>query len=723
MNRKHWEINRYWVIGVVFGLCFTIVLGRLFYLQVMRHEFYLAQAKEQNFGSIKLPAKRGEILVQDQRSGDYYKLATNVALDLLYVDPFLVTNERETSEKLAPIVLQTICLEITPENCIIQVQKYISTETIQEDGSGLKEVDPNASQEVLTKLVAENIYQSIMQKEVKTVVLRKFYTQTPEDEPLKAQVTQFGFDGITVTKSSITADPTRIRNKEEIATKLAPLLNFSFDDLAAKLTRRPTRYVPLADKLQPEASELVRALAIDGIVLQKKHFRFYPEKKLAAPVIGFFDYYAETGQYGIEGKFDPILRGEEGEIESENDLLGRHLVLRQGTIKAARDGDSVVLTIDRVVQAEIEQRLSKAVEDYKATSGQVLVMDPYSGEIIAMASYPTFDPNKYTDAYKTKEITFDPAKTMTVIKQMPNGNYLTYENKFGPFVFINHMVNSLYEPGSIFKPLTVAAGIDSGEITPRTIYHDTGEIDVDEYTIHNVSQACLGYNDMTHALEYSCNIGMAFIAKRLGKSLFYHYLTLFGFGERSDVELDGEAKGVLKYFRNWAASNLVTIGFGQGISVTPLQMGLAYATLANGGLLLQPHIVREIIHPDGRTEKSGMEVVRRVVSKDTADTVTAMLISAVENGVAKKAKLDKYLVAGKTGTSQIALEGRDGFEEGEGTTIASFAGYAPANNPKFVMIVKIDRPRSSLWGDATAAPVFKDVAEFLLDYYNIPPDR
>jgi len=725
MVHKRFHINRYYVVGGGFLLIFLVVAVRLFYLQVIKHDYYLAQAKEQHYGSIILPAKRGEILLKDPRSNEYYKLATNITLDLLYVDPLWIEDERGVSEKLAPIVYETLCRDKTDVQCNQLVATYIGMATTPDTASSSSTSrtspvlqDKNA----LVDAVAKYIYRLISQKEVTRVILKRFYEDTPEAEQLRQKIQSYALEGVTVTKEMISADPTQIRHPDDVAEKLTKDLDFPYDDLVAKLTRRQSRYVPLINKLPPDLSDQVRALNIKGVVLIPEHWRYYPEKTLAASVIGFLDT-SGIGQYGIEGKYNAELTGVEGEIQSQNDPFGRQLMIGDNHFKPAHDGSSVVLTIDRVVQAEVEKRLAKAVEDFKANDGDVVIMDPFTGKIIAMAQYPTFDPNKYADVYKTTEIHYDPGKTMTVLKKTGDNTYLTYVNKFGPAVFVNDMVSNVYDPGSIFKPVTVSIGIDSGEITPRTTYYDTGEISVDEYTIHNATQACLGFHDMTHALNYSCNIGMVTIAKKLGKSLFYNYIINYGFGERTDIELDEESKGVVPFYRNWAAANLATIAFGQGISVTPLQMAVAYSALANGGLVLQPHIVQEIISPDGKTDETGVDIVRRVISKETADTMTAMLISSVENGVARKVRLEKYFIAGKTGTSQIAAKNRAGFEEGEGTTIASFAGYAPANNPKFVMIVKINRPRSSQWGESTAAVLFKDISEFLLEYYNIPPDR
>lgn len=721
--------NRYAFLLLVFGGLFSIIIARLFQLQVVQYDHYRAAAREQHFGSLKLPAKRGEILVRD-RSGTYYKLATNVTLDLLYVDPLWVDRPGEIAKSLPPLLYDVVCRKQSEEDCrdaLVEFEEALTpTRNANVNGQIVENVpDPKRTitREEGERILASYVSKALDQKEVTRVVLKTFVEHKEEDDAMKEKIKALNLTGIHVSATALIANPVAIADRDATARSLAPVIGMGESELTKKIERRSSRYVRILNRIPLDISEKIRSLGLKGVVLVPEHWRYYPEKGLAAQVVGFVNADGE-GEYGVERKMNDRLRGEAGYVNSENDLLGRQLTIGENDIQQAKNGDSFVLTIDRIVQAEVEKRLERAVNEFDANSGEIVVMDPYTGAVIAMAQYPTFDPNAYRDAYATKEIRYDPGKAMTVIKEKAPGVFLTYANKFGPWVFANQMVSSLYDPGSIFKPLTVAIGLDTGEIRPNGSYRDTGVIEVDEYEIHNVSDACLGTNTYEHALNYSCNIGMVNIAKKLGRNLFYNYILNFGFGERTDIEaVDNETKGVVKHVRSWAASNLATISFGQGISVTPLQMAVAYSALANGGLILEPRLVSEIHHGDGRVEATSVQVVRRVISKETSDTITAMLVSSVEKGVARRAKLPQYYVAGKTGTSQIAKEGSSGFEEGNGTTIASFGGYAPANKPKFVMIVKIMRPRTSPWGDSTAAVVFGDLAEFLMEYYTVPPER
>jgi len=432
------------------------------------------------------------------------------------------------------------------------------------------------------------------------------------------------------------------------------------------------------------------------------------------------------------------LEGKKGTIYAESDPFGRQITVGESKIVNAIDGGTVVLSIDRIVQKEVEKILSESVEHFKADSGQVIIMNPFTGAIIAMANYPSFNPNAYADAFGIRDLEKDEEiyETVPVFVQDEKGRYMpanteeienkeikkyVYENKFGSAAFKNKTVSDFYEPGSVFKPIVMSIAIDSKEVEPQDKFDDDGPLHIDEFEIKNSDGEYHGKTTMTEVLEKSLNTGMSYVAKKLGKRLMYNYLKDFGFGEYTNIKLEGETKGRVDYYKRWSKAQLLTTSFGQGIVVTPLQMITAWAVLANGGKLIQPYIVESIIN---KTEvmKTEPKVIHRVISEEASSIITSMLISTVRRGHGRPADIPGYLIAGKTGTSQIA--GKSGkYEEGEGATITSFAGYFPALQPKFVMLVKFDRPRigENTWGSTTAAPTFRKIAEFLLDYYNIQP--
>jgi cell division protein FtsI/penicillin-binding protein 2 len=284
-----------------------------------------------------------------------------------------------------------------------------------------------------------------------------------------------------------------------------------------------------------------------------------------------------------------------------------------------------------------------------------------------------------------------------------------FKNIIGSATYRNRAVSDIFEPGSVFKAIAMAIALDDGDVTPTTTYNDHGPIKVDEFEIHNATDTYYGITTMRGVLERSLNTGMAFVARKMGRELFGRYLKKFGFGERTYIEFEDEADAKFKDSSRWAESELVTYAFGQGIAVTPIQFITAISALANKGILMKPHIV-----------EAEPEQVRRVISEKTAATISAMMVSVVESSATQRAAVPGYKVAGKTGTAQTYKHGKP--LTGPGTTIASFIGFGPFQDPRFAILVKIDRPRSSIWSDATATPLFAEIAGFLFKYYNVPPE-
>lgn len=303
------------------------------------------------------------------------------------------------------------------------------------------------------------------------------------------------------------------------------------------------------------------------------------------------------------------------------------------------------------------------------------------------------------------------------------GVWLQFRNTIGVGAYLNKTVQEIYEPGSVMKPVTMAIALDQGEVSPQTVFHDDGPIKVDTFVIDNAGGNHYGKVTMTDCLAYSINTCMASVSERLGKKLFHSMLSRFGFGQITGIPLEDELPGRLKPWRDWSNSELANAAYGQGVSVTPLQMIVAFAALANGGKLLQPMLVDHVLHPDGTVEYTQSQVLDQVITPASAEIITAMLVSATRYGYAKKGKVPGYTIAGKTGTSQIAYKG--GWETGTGSTIGTYMGYGPATNPKFILLVKFDRPKNALisYGENTAGPTFREIAAFLFKYYGIAPDE
>ncbi len=475
---------------------------------------------------------------------------------------------------------------------------------------------------------------------------------------------------------------------------LASALGVDDVDLVSRLTARPdSAYTPVAKDASPQQADAVRALGLKGVGIVQTTSRFYPEVGVGGQLIGFVtqaDNAIPKGQYGIEGSYNTTLSGTPGTLFAEKDASGRRLTIGNTQMTQATDGSDVVLTIDRSIQYKACDVIQRAVKTHGADQGSIIIIDPQTGAILAMCSAPDFDPAHYNEI-----------KDLSVLN-----NPVTFD---------------AYEPGSIFKAITMAGGLDAGKVLPGTTYLDNGFEEIDGFKIKNSDARAHGVQTMTQVLDESLNTGAIFVQRQLGKSLFQKYVEAFGFGVKTGVELSPESKGNVSSLSKKGDVYPATASFGQGITVTPLQITSAYAALANGGHLMRPYVVDEVIHPDGTTEKTKPVEVGTPISTRASRLITGMLVSVVENGHGKQAGVPGYWVAGKTGTAQVART--DGLGYQTDNTVGSFAGYAPSGDPKFVMLVKIDHPRDVQWAESSAAPVFGEMAKYLLTYLQVPPER
>ncbi|MDO8470287.1 MAG: penicillin-binding protein 2 [bacterium] len=449
------------------------------------------------------------------------------------------------------------------------------------------------------------------------------------------------------------AAPNEITDPAKTANAVAPLVGMTAAELTKTFSNSERKFALLKDQAPTELTDAVAALALKGIYIKKKQYRSYPFEALAAPLIGFVGVNREhsepAGIYGLEKLYNASL---------------------------AR-GEDFMTTIDRNLQAAAELSLEKLIERYDAISGAVLIAEPATGRLLTMASLPSFDPNDYSAA--------------------PVGRY------------DNPTVQYMYEPGSVMKPLTIAAGIDAGAITPETTYYDSGSVTLNGWTLKNFRDEVYHTISMTNVLEHSVNTGAVFAERALGHERFHDYLVKFGFGAKTGVDLPDEVSGSLKNIerKDVRAVDFATAAYGQGTAVTPIQLIAAFGALANGGLLMRPYLSAD----------AKPTVVRRVLAESTAKTVTGMLESAVR--VNNVAVISGYRVAGKTGTAYIPDLVRGGYRD---EFIHTFIGYAPASDPKFVILVKLERPALGETAGVTVVPAFRELAQYVLNYYRIPPD-
>lgn len=511
------------------------------------------------------------------------------------------------------------------------------------------------------------------------------------------------------TLTLIYADPRYVVDKADAAAKLAGVLGGTVDSYLKKFAAG-IEYAPLADRVPGATAAKVKALNLAGIGLTDRDYRSYPEGQLAAQAIGFVNADG-IGQYGIEGYLDGALGGTPGQLAAKTDTHGIPIATADNVVKPPVDGTSYVLTIDRNIQAMAEQELAAQIQKVKAKSGSIVVLDPSNGAVRAMANYPTFDPNSY-------------------------GSVTDYN------VFSNQVVSSQFEPGSGVKVFTMAAGLDQGKVKPDSTYDDPGCYKVDDRNVCDAAGDKPGKGKtMTVVLRDSLNTGVMYVLRLLGgdpnaftlagkKTLYSYFTKHFGFGERTGIEQAGEAAGAINQPNNNAGNNVnfANMAFGQGMSVTMIQMAMAMGAIANGGHLYQPRLVDGTMNSDGTIKSSPPKLLADHVMNPTAIAdLNTMLQVVVQHGSGYIAGTMNpgYKIAGKTGTAQIPRSDGQGYIDG--ANIGSFVGFAPADAPKFVVMVRINEPSVNCDGaqcgyaEYTTVPVFGDVVKWLFKYYGIPP--
>lgn len=594
-------------MSVVFLICAAMLVGRLFYLQVVKGAVYAAMASDQHDLYQQLVPERGSIYVAEGAGAErvLYPLVTNQTLYLVFASPKEIEDATTTAEKLFEVI-------------------------------GLPDQDDE-------RIYAENI--------------------------------------ISSSTSQLSSSSPEFAKRQELVSNWIDIFN-----------NKEKSYYPIRERLSAEQIKELEALGIKGINWSEKSYRYYAEQGIGGQLFGFWGYEGNErkGKYGLEGYYDDLLAGQMGEIKSERDASGNMITLGNNELTDKVDGADLILTINRAIQYRACESLKKSISDHKATGGSVIVMDPSTGAILAMCSFPDYDPDKY---YEVDDVS----------------------------VFNNKAIFEAYEPGSIFKPFTMAAALDAGKVTPETTYIDTGVVDYKDYQIRNFNDKVYGLSTMTNVLEYSINTGVIYAMRQMTTKVFADYVKKFGFGEVTGIELNKEMPGNIANLNRKGEINTATATFGQGITATPLQLITAFSALVNGGKLMKPYVVSQIVRGDEVIENNAPEIVRQVVSAKTSLLVKSMLVSVVENGHAQKAQIAGYRVGGKTGTAQVP-NGHGGYKSDD-VIIGSFLGFAPFNNPRVVVMVRVDEPMEGRLGETVAAPVFTEVAKFALQYYNVPKDK
>jgi cell division protein FtsI (penicillin-binding protein 3) len=492
---------------------------------------------------------------------------------------------------------------------------------------------------------------------------------------------------VSAAVESVYALPARISDRAAVAAALAPHLGERPRDIEQRLASdRPFVWVKV--KIPPAAAEAIRARRLPGIGTVPETLRFYPSRDLAAHVLGFVGR-DDRGLEGIELAHDKTLAGEAGLALVERDALGREMTGQPTILKAPTPGTGLVLTLDATVQYLAERELDAAWRATGAKAGMVLAMDPRTGEILAMAMRPTFNPNTYHLAAAE--------------------------------LWRNRAVTDPFEPGSTFKAILAAAALEEGVARPGDrFYGEQGLITIANRTIHDWKK--YGWLTFQQVFQFSSNVGAIKVGLQLGRERYYRHIAGFGFGSLTGVGLPGESRGQLRSPARWSGLSLASISIGQEVSVTGVQMLAAFGAIANGGRLMQPHVVRALLDRDGReVRRTEPQAVRQVISPHTATTLTDILTSVVADGTGQKAVVQGYAVAGKTGTAQKPDPVTHVYSRKPG--VLSFIGFVPSGAPRLVILALLDEPKTVVWGSEAAAPIFAAVAAPVLRHLDVPPSQ
>lgn len=494
---------------------------------------------------------------------------------------------------------------------------------------------------------------------------------------------------------TLAVDPKFIKDADNTAQKLNEIINSNQDEIKNQIIK-DSRYIEINKSINTDQAEKIKSMSLPGVILIERASRFYPEGSLFSHVLGYVNDDGK-GQYGFEQFNDEAMGGTNGQYNTATDALGVPIRSADNTISEPVAGKDYVLTLDRGLQSVAQEALKQAVESNRAESGSIIVMDVKTGAIKAMVNYPDYDPNNFRQVKDYK-------------------------------VFSNSAVSSLFEPGSGFKVVTMAAGLDTGKIRPNTTFNDTGEVKVGDKVIKNAENHKFGISTMTDVIQKSLNTGVVFVLQSLGgttgkitpegKQSFFSYIEKFGFGKITGIEQAGEVSSKVKQPSTYDV-DYANMSFGQGISVNSLQLLTAVGAIANKGVLMKPYLVEGELQSDQTIKKTQPQVVRGVISPETAAELSQIMTQVVEQGSGYLTKMKGYKIAGKTGTAQVPRADGKGYEDNK--NIGSFVGFAPADDPKFVMLVRVDYPKTEGFAEKTAVPAFATVAKELMRYYQIPP--
>jgi cell division protein FtsI/penicillin-binding protein 2 len=737
------------MIVTVFG--YTVIDGT----------YYKNAADTQQKKIDKNPVSRGNILSSNETLG--WVLAVSTNLWTLAIDPTQTGSQDALMVFLSDIIFSEFCSH-DMLSCRESMSLYLRDD-LTENGK-------------LTEWVLKNMIQSYLKWKISEPITSVLLASNLPESTIESIIRE-NHEEIFFISNNLYVNPNKVQNPELLALELWNILQMEPEILKTKFKIRKKQHLEIIRKMSIWTRDMVNKrittekMAVKNGQMDSKNsiyqfikiednlVRYYPEWETISQITGFVDSEGRW-RYGIEWYFENDLQIESPIQTVIKDTAWRpirdYVSENSLTLKSWVD---ITLTIDRNIQKEISRRAEEARQRYRANRVSVIVMNPKTGWVVAMVNAPSFDANDFTDVYDMELVSYAiyPKPEIDLLwyplyvidsmsgtllaniewkrlklrsateEEVSNYAIMKYKfkNWFGDGNYKNDVIWSLYEPWSVFKAFSVAIGIDTGEISPDDTYYDRGYVELDVWwrkpiKISNASKTCIGRHTFLHSLNWSCNVWMITIVEKIWKSLFAQYLVDFWFNNKSNITTDGEVYAQIPPYEKWPRAQFFNMSFGQGISVTMLQMAAAYSVLANWWVYMQPYIIESMRYPDGKEIETVPTPLRRVIKESTSKQITAMLVDGVRNGFAREWWVPWYTLAWKTGTSQIPWRG--GYEPGWAWhTITSFWGYGPASNPKFVLIVRVDRPRNSEWSEFSSSPLWQEIAKYLLEYYKVPKNN
>lgn len=748
-------------IMIFFLFCFWFLVWKIISYTIFDYKFYNELADKQQIWTFSVPINRWIIyssIEREWKNKESSFFATSINLYNLAIDPKAKGDKQKLWEYLINIVYSEICQWKASSKCKDNLLKFLWVLDLE---------DFENSPEYVKKAIWKKIISRINQEKVTNVTLL-----TDASSIQISKINSLNIKWIYIKNNNINVNPEEFNQSDENIKNISEILLLNTEKVKSLTRKRQVRYVKIYDKLSINTSEEIKNLikeekeAIKKSILDKENSiywffimednpsRYYPEWDIASQIIGFTDS-SWVWQYWLEWYFNNILKWNNWKIIARKDVNNRII----NTIELEKEDliwewVQIVTTIDRNIQKKVEEILESWVKKYKANKWTIVVTEPKTWKIIAMANYPTYDINHFWDVWELEKVTRSKYPNPSIdllwypvfVVDSENGKKFRYDwkeiflreakteelwnqalvkykykNWYWPWVYQNDAISWLYEPWSIMKAITVAIWLDTWEINTKEKYEDKWSVKIDNFEIKNESDKCLWYNTFWHSLDFSCNVWMIRIFQRVWKALVAEYFENFWFWEKTNIELLWENFATLWAWEKWAKANLFTKSYWLWISVTPIQMATAYNVLANWWIYVKPKIVEKIIYPNWKILEYKTEQVRRVIKEETSKEITKMLYDWIEKWLAKNWAVEWYSLAWKTWTAQILYKWK--YQSWPGWTNASYAWYWPIENPKFVIIVKLERPRTNVYGSATSWELFSQVAEYLLDYYWIPKSK